>query len=48
MAYEQIYQITTKLLSSDSFITENDFIEHWLIGKIADFVAGCIDRNEEI
>jgi hypothetical protein len=49
MAHERIYQITTKPLSSDEYITEFDFIEHWFIGTIADYVTSRdVDRNEKI
>ena len=50
MAYEQIYQITTKPLSVDEFITEHDFIDDTVfIENISDGVSDKdIDRNEEI
>jgi len=50
MAYEQIYQITTKPLSVEEYITEHEFIDDTVfIGNISDGVSGRdIDRNEEI
>lgn len=46
--HDRIFQITTKSVPEDNYISEVDFGDHWFVGAVADYVNNDADREEEI
>lgn len=46
--HSRIFQVSTKPISQDDYITESDYWDHWFTNQIADYVNGDTDRDYDI
>ena len=46
--HSRIFQISTKPIGEDDYITESDYYDHWFTHQIADYVSDDSNRDEDI
>jgi len=46
--HSRIFQISTSPVAQADYIKTSDFIDHWFVGSVADYVSSDNDRDEDI
>lgn len=46
--HSRIFQVNTKPIKEEDYISESDYWEHWFTNEIADYVTESDDRDEDI
>ena len=46
--HSRIYQISTKPIHKDDYISEDKYYDHWFLNSVADYVNDDTDRAEDI